>query len=159
MTWIKRLFTRKPDTHPMPEPEESFTEWYVRQGIRNFSAGEIKRYFNRKSYGIPNTYPPRDLWPNILPALRVLDELRDALNCPIRITSSYRSPSYNHACGGKPSSFHKQFKAIDFQVDGSTLHEAHKILEKWRKKGKFAGGLSLYPTFIHVDTRGWNATW
>jgi len=31
--------------------------------------------------------------------------------------------------------------------------------KKMREEGLFRGGLGLYKTFIHLDTRGRNATW
>jgi len=77
----------------------------------------------------------------------------------VRITSSYRSPEYNRAVGGAPLSQHKRFNAADLQCDGVTPHEVFKILEAWRWQGKFKGGLGQYPTFVHIDTRGSNATW
>jgi uncharacterized protein YcbK (DUF882 family) len=39
--------------------------------------------------------------------------------------------------------------------------QVYERLLEWRKSGKFTGGLGLYPSsgFVHIDTRGSNATW
>ena len=134
---------------------ETFEDWFNDQGFENFKAHELIAYFKRTR----NTYPPGEMWDNIVPALRVLDELRNVLEKPITITSSYRAPAYNSACGGAPNSQHLFFRAIDFQAKDTTPHECYKILMGWRDAGMFRGGLGLYSTFVHIDTRGWNATW
>lgn len=82
------------------------------------------------------------------------------LNRPIVILSSYRSPEYNRAIGdAAPKSLHMQFKALDIAVAGVAPATVFRILKKWRDAGKFKGGLGLYRTFVHIDTRGINATW
>jgi hypothetical protein len=105
-----------------------------------------------------NTYPPRDLWRNIGPTARVLDELRKALGAPIRTLSVYRSPAYN-ACirDAAPNSPHMKFMAVDFSCsDGkSPVHWARQ-LKAIRDAGVFRGGIGVYETFVHVDTRGTN---
>lgn len=138
---------------------ETFPEWFDRQGIRHFSAGEFERYFSRSRNGVGNSPPPRALWPNILPALRVVDDLREAVGAPITLTSSYRSYAYNKAVGGVPDSQHLQFRALDIQSNVESPHELLTILRQMRADGKFTGGLGLYPTFVHIDTRGQNKNW
>lgn len=148
MNWLRKLFGIKPK---LP----TFEQWFKQQGFRHFSAREFTSYFEREH----NTYPPREMWPNIVPTLRILDNLRSAIGQPIRITSSYRSPEYNERVGGKSKSLHLQFNAIDFQVSGMTPHEVVSILLRWRSQHEFEGGIGLYSTFVHLDTRGYNATW
>lgn len=142
-----------------PKKGEAFEEYFDRQGFRYFSGAELAMYFNRWRGDVKNNYPPRALWPNFLPTLRIIDDLRVTIGKPITITSSYRSPAYNKAVGGAPQSYHKKFVAADIQVASTTPHEVYKILRLWREQGKFSGGLGLYPTFVHVDTRGFNADW
>lgn len=143
-----------------PQKGETFNQWFERKGFRNFKAYEFEDYFNRKKNGVKNSQPPSDLWEKIVPTLRVVDDLRDHLGRPIVITSSYRSPAYNSQCpGASPNSFHKQFIALDIVVAGTSPEDVFDILEVWRGKGKFKGGLGLYDDFVHIDTRGTNATW
>ncbi len=64
------------------------------KGFKHFRGAEFTPYWDRKRGGVSNSVPPRDLWPSILLTLRVLDELRERLNAPIRLLSTYRSPDY-----------------------------------------------------------------
>ena len=59
---------------------------------------------------------PDDKLLNIIPTVRVLNTLRDWYGSPFYINSTYRSPEYNKAVGGKPKSLHLDFNAIDFTV-------------------------------------------
>ena len=142
-----------------PRKNETFEEYIDRQNVRHFTGDELAKYFDRKRGEVTNDYPPRAIWQRFLPTLRIVDDLRTTLGCPVRITSHYRSPKYNKAVGGAPLSQHKQFRAADVQTDGATPHEVYKILSLWRDQGRFTGGLGLYSTFVHVDTRGTNANW
>jgi hypothetical protein len=108
-----------------------------------------------------NTAPPRTLWQNILPTARVLDLLREKLGAPLRTLSVYRSPAYNACIPGSASgSMHMKFRAVDFVCDDqkNAVHWA-KTLKELRDASVFKGGIGVYPTFVHVDTRGWNANW
>jgi N-acetylmuramoyl-L-alanine amidase len=142
-------------------PRESFNDWFAAQGFRHFTADEFTSYFDRERKGVKNSAPPRSLWKNIVPSLRIVDELRESFGKPCRILSSYRSPAYNKAVGGAPLSQHKEFTALDIAFDGVTLERVYERLIAWRKAGKFVGGLGLYPSsgFVHIDTRGRNSTW
>lgn len=151
MSW---LFGKK-DDDGLPKKGESFEDYIDKQGFKHFKGAELARYFQRPK----NTYPPRLLWPNFLPTLRIVDDLRQHLGKPIRITSSYRSPEYNASVGGAPKSQHKEFRAADIQCDGASPQEVYKVLHLWREQGRFSGGLGLYSTFVHVDTRGHNTDW
>ena len=108
-----------------------------------------------------NSLPSRLLWKNIVPALRIVDELRDSFGKSCTILSSYRSPDYNKAVGGASSSQHLEFTALDIAFDGISPQRVYDRLLEWRKAGKFTGGLGIYPSssFVHIDTRGRNATW
>lgn len=149
MKWLKRIF------RPAAEPEPTFSEWFNKQGFRNFKASEFTNYFSRPR----NQEPPRELWPNIVPTLRVVDDLRDLLGSPIKITSSYRSPEYNEWVGGVSRSYHLQFKALDIQVVNFRPQKVAQLLRKMRSNGKFSGGIGVYQTFVHLDTRGSDADW
>lgn len=114
---------------------------------------------NRKGYG-KNGLPPRNLWPNIWPTAQVLDLLRSQLSHPIVTLSVFRTPAYNGAVGGKPASLHMKFNAIDFTAKGlGSPTDWGNILAGMRASGIFAGGIGVYPGFIHVDTRGKNTDW
>ena len=142
-------------------PTDTFTDWFNARQFRHFGAGEFTAYFGAVRKGVRNSTPPRALWDNLVPTLRIVDALRGHLGKPCRILSSYRSPDYNRAVGGAPQSQHLQFNALDIAFDGVRIGIVYAILQAWRKEGKFTGGLGFYPSsgFVHIDTRGNNATW
>jgi len=120
--------------------------------ITNFTLDEIT--MGRK-------IPDQLLW-NILPTIRVLQELRKKFDKPIIINSTYRSPAYNKLVDGSKSSLHLEFNAIDFTIqDKEYLRNLFMQLDIWDKEYHFkflpkAGsmGLGFYEgKFIHLDTR------
>ena len=106
-----------------------------------------------------NSLPPAELCGNLVPTLHVLDELREFLGEPITLLSIYRSPAYNAQISGARYSQHLVNKAIDFKVKGIGPRAVRNRLLKMRAAGCFKGGVGVYPSFIHLDTRGRNATW
>jgi uncharacterized protein YcbK (DUF882 family) len=110
---------------------------------------------------VKNSPPPKRLWKNIVPTLRIVDELRATFGKPCSILSSYRSPDYNRAVRGASLSQHLEFNALDIAFDGVSPQQVYDRLIEWRMAGKFTGGLGLYRSsgFVHIDTRGHNATW
>lgn len=138
----------------------SFTEWFNMLNVRHFKAEEFTNYFKVHRRGVTNSTPPSELWGNIVKTLKVVDDLRDHFGKPITILSSYRSPAYNAAIGdAAPKSQHMLFRALDISVQDHSPREVFNVLKAWRDRGVFVGGLGLYPTFVHIDTRGTNATW
>ena len=105
--------------------------------------------------------PDKLLW-NILPTIRVLQELRNKFDKPIIINSTYRSISYNKLVGGSKNSLHLEFNAIDFTGEDKTVLKSLFLqLHIWDKEYHFkflpkAGsmGIGFYENrFIHLDTR------
>ncbi|TWF54303.1 peptidase M15-like protein [Neorhizobium alkalisoli] len=148
-----------------PSEESRFAAFVINLGLKNFKPYELLTMGHQHSnpnspaFGL-NTLPPEALWPNIVPTIRVLDNLRDLLNAPIVIQSVYRSPAYNTAIGGEANSQHMEFRAIDFIAKSlSSPADWAAVLRQMRANGAFAGGIGTYPTFVHVDTRGHNADW
>ena len=78
-----------------------------------------------------------------------LQQLRDMLGKPIKVTSGYRTVAYNKKCGGIATSNHLIGKAADIKVSGMTPLELAKVADKIGFKG-----IGVYPTFTHVDTQG-----
>lgn len=142
-----------------PTKTETFSQWFDRQGFKYFKAHELTWYFSKVRNGVKNQEPPRELWNNIIPTLRILDELRAHFGKPVNINSTYRALPYNRALKSPDGSLHVKFKAVDFTVSGVSPTTVFSTLSKWRASGKFVGGLGKYPTFVHIDTRGNNATW
>lgn len=137
----------------------TFDEWFEAMNFKHFKPDELTSYFRRYRGKVRNSPPPRALWENIVPTLRIVDNLRDHFGRPIVLLSSYRSEAYNKAVGGASKSFHRTFQALDIAVAGVSPNKVFQQLVKWRSAKKFVGGLGLYETFVHIDTRGYNATW
>lgn len=151
---------------PVPEGGDfdmaAFTAMIESLNLKYFKPTEFlvlgNQHFTGRCKG-KNTLPPRALWENIKPTARVLDALRERLGAPIRTLSVYRSPAYN-ACipGAAGGSVHMNFMAVDFKCDaaGGPVHWARQ-LKALRDVGMFKGGIGVYQSFVHVDTRGRNA--
>jgi len=144
-----------------PRKNDTFGQWFRRQKFRNFKAHEFTNYFKVFRRGVRNSPPPKSLWTNIVPTLRIVDDVRDYFGRPVTITSSYRSPEYNRAIGkgAASKSLHMQFNALDIKVAGVSPRRVADYLYKLRRAGKFVGGIGRYKTFTHIDTRGYNASW
>lgn len=109
-----------------------------------------------------NTDPPKELWANVVPLVKVLDRVRADIGKPVKLISVYRSPAYNRAVGGAANSCHMRFIAADFTVvgDGDVRGWARAV-HRLRDRNLFTGGIGVYPgrKFVHVDVRGHNVNW
>ena len=137
----------------------TFEEYIDKREFKYFKGYELARYADRWRGNVKNDLPPRSVWKNIIPTLRVADDARERLGSPIMVTSSYRSPNYNSAVGGVAHSQHMVHTALDLIPRHTSPQELFNVLWQMRQEGVFKGGLGLYRTFVHVDTRGRNATW
>lgn len=86
-----------------------------------------------------------------------LNELGRLAGVRLDITSAYRSPEYNRSVGGATGSLHVQGKAIDIVWPTSDRAGRIRFLELAAQVG--FNGIGTYDSFIHVDTRGYKATW
>lgn len=142
--------------------ESDFADFISALGLRHFRSSEFLVMGGQNSSGPCrglNHFPDRSLWPRITGTAKVLDELRERLGAAIGPTSVYRSDAYN-ACipGAAGGSLHRQFNAVDFKCqDGNDSVHWAKELKRMRDAGFFRGGIGVYGTFVHVDTRGSNA--
>ena len=78
-----------------------------------------------------------------------LDQLREKLGLPLRITSGYRCVQHNRAIGGADHSFHKAGLAADIMCHGDDYR--HTLLNYVFKM--HFGGIGIYKRHIHVDMR------
>lgn len=137
----------------------AFESFHYAIGLKHFAARELLTATDHFKDGVKNSPPPPGLWRNIIETARVLDELRKHLSAPIIITSTYRNESYNKAIGGSPNSRHTRYNALDFYSQHVKPDVLAQTLLSWRAEGRFRGGVGTYPSFVHLDTRGENATW
>jgi len=117
----------------------------------------LKAHFKKRH--VRNTLPPRDMWENIVPTLKVVDQVAKNVGCTCaKVVSAYRSPDYNYSIGGAKNSCHMRNLAIDVEF-GCSSWKAMRAACVLRKKDKFIGGLGVYNNFIHIDTRDENVNW
>ncbi len=140
--------------------EKNYEEFIAKLKLRYISPHEVISAHRRERSGVKNSLPPRTLWNRIKLPLQMADTLRSRLGCRLEyIASAYRSPAYNAKCpGAATQSYHMKNCALDLVFDCAP-EEAMREAKKMRREGLFKGGLGLYRTFIHIDTRGRNATW
>lgn len=98
---------------------------------------------------------------NILNLIDQLEVIRAACgNKPIIITSGYRSRKHNTSVGGAKDSQHIHGRAADFKVKGMTPAKVFNVVEQLMDSGQItAGGIGLYKSWVHYDTRGKKVTW
>lgn len=97
----------------------------------------------------PVAIPPRELWPNILPAARYLSEFPESFV----IYNGYRPPDYNAAVGGAAGSLHQDFSAIDFYGAHDRDRSALALAFDYDSK-RTPGGAAVYgkaKPSMHVD--------
>ena len=76
------------------------------------------------------------------------------------ITNAYRCKPHNLDVGGSTNSQHLKGKAADIKSKTISPKEMIQIIEGLIKSEKIdQGGLGLYNTFTHYDTRGTRARW
>ena len=103
---------------------------------------------------------PESMMDNLRELVENLQVIRDHINKPMRIISGYRSPAYNRKIDGARKSQHMKARAADIVVRGMKPTELREIIINLIKEGKIkSGGIGLYRSFVHYDTRGWNARW
>lgn len=89
--------------------------------------------------------------------VKLLENIREAAGGKaIIINSGYRSPEHNKAVGGVSNSQHVQGKAADIVVEGTDPLTVGQIAEHFLNK---KGGIGVYQTFTHVDTRTTRSRW
>jgi len=87
--------------------------------------------------------------------LELIDKLqqkREEWGVPIFITSGFRCTRHNSEVGGKKGSLHLVGKAADIKAEGLEPWKVASLCEDF-------DGLGRYPTFTHVDVRGYKARW
>lgn len=137
----------------------SYREWLREQDLKYGFADEIARCAEKVNKGVANAEPPAELWPRIVPTVRILEKVRGRFGAT-RIHSAYRSRAYNATLEASATdSQHTHHTALDFSCATGSPREWAFFLRNLRAAGQFAGGVGLYRSFVHVDTRGTNADW
>jgi len=149
---------------PMSADEYEFQKLLNLHKVKFFTAHEVFKPFLTHPKG---KTPPVDMWERIIPTLLVLDSLREDLEFPLYINSSYRCLEHNNATpGSSKTSYHKEFIALDVTArhPGRTKM-AQDRLKRWDRTSdmvvffknkiitpKYCNMGLNYDTFFHIDT-------
>jgi len=113
---------------------------------------KLSAHFSLAEFISPNdpNRPNQSGLANLRELAAVLEIIRARAGRPLKITSGYRSPSYNRAIGGAAMSLHTTGMACDIEAPGDMLE-----LAALASKIEEIGGVGVYPGrgFIHVDIR------
>ena len=86
-------------------------------------------------------------------------ELRDAWGGPLVLSSTFRSPEYNHAIGGARFSRHQYGDAVDIRADNTAmaqdLYNLARYLEVDYLEPADLTIVGKNTPWIHLDDRGW----
>ena len=86
----------------------------------------------------------------------LLQKIRNHFGKSVTINSAYRNATYNKKVGGVSSSQHTKGTAADIKVADTLPSVVAKYVEYIMPK---KGGIGLYSTFVHVDTRVKRSRW
>jgi uncharacterized protein YcbK (DUF882 family) len=85
------------------------------------------------------------------------EDLRAELGgLPIRVVSAYRTPAYNSRLeGAAVKSQHVEGRALDLQHSRLSAAKVYQRIRAMHADGRLPllGGVGLYRTFVHIDTR------
>jgi uncharacterized protein YcbK (DUF882 family) len=90
--------------------------------------------------------------------MAVLQHLRDIVGFPLHITSGYRCDKHNRAIGGASSSKHKEGIAVDIDTTSLTKDQRKTLIEAIKLIPAIKG-VGIATSFIHIDTREFEAEW
>ena len=118
---------------------------------------EVTRSESAKRNGISNMPTEQHIANFKLLAEKVFEPIRLHFNCPIHISSAYRSEALNKAVGGSSTSQHCTGEAIDVDMDGSPSGVTNKMVFDYIKDNLefdqliYEFGDSKNPDWVHVS--------
>jgi uncharacterized protein YcbK (DUF882 family) len=115
--------------------------------------GDLSKNFSRSEFECTCGCGLSDIDPKLI---EIYQAVRDEFG-PVRITSGCRCLDHNRSIGSKDTSQHILCKAGDGKIKE---HDPAGIVY-WLDDGlmKGWGGLGIYDTFFHIDTRKKKARW
>jgi len=128
--------------------------------IRNVNTLVTENFTEAELYSnAPDAPDAHFLDDNVIEALQYI---RDLSGKPIRVTSTYRTPTYNTLIGGSSTSQHLVGRAIDFHWLQDNDVELQRFKAEFLKTDSQlrqnlfdmgVRGIGFYETFLHIDTR------
>jgi uncharacterized protein YcbK (DUF882 family) len=103
--------------------------------------------FNQKEFACKGKACCKNSAPMDGAFLKKLQQLRDALERPITITSGFRCNHHNLHVGGAKSSYHTLGRACDIKVSGVDVEALAELAKE------VFSGVIVYKSWVHVDIR------
>jgi hypothetical protein len=121
--------------------------------MKYFSIKELCKSSTAKKLNIDNT-PSAEIEKNLTVLIEeCLDPIREKFGRPIMVTSGYRCPTLNVACGGSPTSEHKTGFAAD--IDTSDNIRLWDVITsgdfKWTQLINEYPDANGEPSWIHIS--------
>ncbi len=113
----------------------------------------VSKNFNVKEFACTDGSDPIFIDSDLV---TVLQKIRSHFGKSVKITSAYRTPSKNKACGGTTYSQHLYGRAADIKVSGVSPQKVAAYAETLLVN---KGGIGIYSTFTHIDVRATKARW
>ena len=88
--------------------------------------------------------------------VKILQKIRTHFGKSVTITSAYRTPTKNKACGGQTYSQHLYGRAADIKVSGVSPKKVAAYVNTILPK---SGGIGTSKSFTHVDVRATKSRW
>ena len=99
----------------------------------HFTLAELCASQTADRLGLDNT-PPGSVVINLTKTAHGLEMVRALVQCPVVVSSGYRSPKVNEAVGSKPTSQHIKGQAADITAPG--FGSVQKLMEAIYKQAK-----------------------
>ena len=114
---------------------------------------KLSEHFKVKEFACKDGSDPIFIDENLID---LLEKVREHFGKPVHVNSGYRTVSYNVKIGGACYSQHCYGRACDIYIDGITPKEIAEYVETLIPD---TGGIGIYKTFIHIDTRKTKSRW
>ena len=88
--------------------------------------------------------------------VNILQKIRSHFGKAVTITSAYRTPAKNKSVGGTTYSQHLYGRAADIKIKDVSPKKVAAYAETLLKN---KGGIGIYSTFTHIDTRATKSRW
>lgn len=122
--------------------------------MKSDAANKVSKHFRLREFASKDGADEVLIDDDLLTLLEAIHS--EAGDKAITINSAYRTQSHNQAVGGVWNSQHVQGKAADIVVEGTDPLTVGQIAEYLLGN---RGGIGVYQTFTHVDTRTTRSRW
>lgn len=121
--------------------------------LKNDGKKKVSKNFSVREFGCQDGSDPIFISSELV---NILQKVRTHFGTPVTINSAYRTPNHNKKIGGSTYSQHTYGRAADIVVKGVSPKKVAAYVEKLMPN---KGGIGIYGTFTHIDTRETKSRW